>query len=98
MPKRKNKAREAPKISKILSGLIENAFGFGGLKLGGGENVVVFGGSSLEVTGVSVEDDLMLNEFLLMGRLVLALKIGRYMSDGEKFKAPAIIFRREYNI
>lgn len=67
MPTRKNKAREAPKISKILSGLIVNAFGVGGLKLGGGENVVVLGGSSLEETGVSVEDDLMLNEILLMG-------------------------------
>lgn len=77
VPKRKNKAREAPRISKTLSGLTENAFGFGGLKLGGGENVVVLGGSSLEVTGVSVEDDLMLNELLLMGGLVLALKIGR---------------------
>lgn len=45
--------------------------------MGGAENVVVLGGSSLEVTGVSVEDDLMLNDLLLMGGLVLALKIGR---------------------
>lgn len=67
--------------------------------MGGGENVVVLGGSSLEVTGVSVDDDLMLNEFLLrMLRSVLALKIGRYMSDEVKLRAPAIIFpaRIEY--
>ena len=91
MPRRKNKAREAPRISKILSGLIEKAFGSGGLKLGGGENVVVLGGSSLEVTGVCVDDDLMLNEFLLIVGLVLALKIGRYMSEGVKLRAPAMI-------
>lgn len=63
--------------------------------MGGGENVVVLGGSSLEVTGVSVEEDLMLNDLLLMGELLLALRIGRGMRDGVKVRAPAIIFRRE---
>lgn len=51
-------------MSKSLSGLMKNRFGWGGLKLGGGEKEGVVedetpnrGGSSLEVTaGVSADD------------------------------------------
>lgn len=64
MPRRKIKAKEAPKMSKSLSGLMKNRFGWGGLKLGGGEKEGVVedetpnrGVSSLEVTaGVSADD------------------------------------------
>lgn len=58
VPTRKIKASEAPKISKILSGLTENGLGFGGLKFGGGEIEGPDGFSLLtEVEAVGVSED-----------------------------------------
>ncbi|KAL6988426.1 hypothetical protein U1Q18_014176 [Sarracenia purpurea var. burkii] len=96
-------AREAPKISRTLSGLTENNFGCGGLKLGGGENSVDVAenpkfGSSLVLTEVELRgvlgnsaDDLI--ETSLFG--CLRLQNDRKIGDGEKFRTPAIRFRRE---
>ena len=53
VPSRKIKAREAPTISQVLSGLTANRFGFGGSKLGGA------------VTGVEV-DEVGVSEVALM--------------------------------
>lgn len=63
VPNRKNKAREAPKMSPILSGLTPNLLGSGGLKLGGGAKVKDPSFSSslalteVELSGLSDEDD-----------------------------------------
>lgn len=39
VPKRKKRAKAAPKMSPVLSGLTANLFGSGALKFGGGANV-----------------------------------------------------------
>ena len=94
VPSRSIKAREAPKMSKTLSGLIENGFGSGGLKLDGGLNPNF--GSSLVLTevegrGFSENSDDALMDTLVFG--TLGRESGRNSGDDEKLSTPAMFFR-----
>ncbi|KAL0374868.1 UNVERIFIED_CONTAM: hypothetical protein Sradi_3402500 [Sesamum radiatum] len=82
--RRKSKASEAPKMSKILSGRTEKGFGFGALKLGGAD---------IEVKGVSeaLADDFTKNT---LSFVVLRAENGRKIGVGVRFKIPAMVSRR----
>lgn len=65
--KRKSKGREAPRISKVLSDLIANRLGSGGLKFGGG--VIDTDGDD----EVEVEEDVSVSDMALMQILFLGI-------------------------
>lgn len=84
-------------MSRILSGLTENRFGCGGLKLGGAENPNFDSSSSFVLTeakGVSETsaDDLIEN-LVVFG--CLRIGIGRKIEGGARFRTPAIGGERE---
>jgi hypothetical protein len=97
VPNRKNRAREAPIISIILSGLTANRFGSGALKFGGGENVNPnFGSSSVlrvvEARGVSGSSvDALIEVILFANRREVT---GRNTGGGVKLRIPAMVFRQ----
>lgn len=95
VPSRNINDREAPKMSKTLSGLTENGFGSGGLKLDGGLKPS-FGFSSVltEVEGRGVSensDDALMDNTLEFG--TLRRETGRSSGDDEKLNTAAIFSR-----
>lgn len=77
VPNRNNRAREAPRISKALSGLSLKGFGSGGLKFGGAD-IDMGSGFSLVlvaeeegVTGASEKSEVALMENEVLGTLRL---------------------------
>jgi hypothetical protein len=93
--KRKNKGREAARISKVLSDLIAKRLASGGLKLGGGEIET----DDDEVEGVScccvvteVEvfsvSDIALMQILALVSFVVENETGLWSENWERFRVP----------
>lgn len=101
VPSLKTKESEAPRTSKILSGLTPKRLGSGGLKLGGGENEEEEEEESprfsfsLVPTEVEVEVE-ELSDGLEVARIEMealgVLVLGSCLKNGvdDKFRAPAI--------
>jgi hypothetical protein len=94
--KRKNKGREAARISKVLSDLIAKRLASGGLKLGGGE---IDTDDDEEVEGVScccvvteVEvfsvSDIALMQILVLCSFVVENETGLWSENWERFRVP----------
>jgi len=94
VPNRKIKAREAPIISQVLSGLTANRFGSGGSKLGGAVNEVEVE-VEVEVDEVGVSEVALMVGIDFMGVLRLP---GTEWRRGKLWmlSTPAMIFAEEF--
>lgn len=80
VPNRNTRDREAPRISKVLSGLIPNRFGSGGLKFAGAEklglDVEILASKSPTVGSEISVEALMRNDLFGIFRQVSGRRIG----------------------